>query len=182
MYAKLWVLTHTFCGAVPSGAEKVRCPKMHFETKNVYPAPAGPPAFRDLKKSIPSFFVLCYNAFLASVLVRRTQNAGEDAIKDIGIRKEETHYETQHHEPSVQPGCRRPDRCELLCPDRLRQQRIFHCFFHRFHHCFRSCRRRQHLRRERDLDPGRWHPDHQRHRPYDRLQRQLSRSLGRSGR
>lgn len=88
-------------------------------------------------------------------------------------RKEDYPNETQHHHPSVQPGRCRCSGCELHRPDRLRQQRIFCCFQYRFHRCIRCCRRRQLLRRERDLDPGRRHPDHQRHRPYDRLQQQL---------
>ena len=120
MYAKLWVLTHTFCGAVPFGAEKVRCPKMHFGTKNVYPAPAGPPVFRDLKKSIPSFFVLCYNAFLAPVLVRRTQNAGEDAIKNIGIRKGELLKLVTLVQRKIEKG----DTVDKIADDLLEDQEI----------------------------------------------------------
>ena len=48
-------------------------------------------------------------------------------------RKEDYPNETQHHHPSVQPGRCRCSGCELHCPDRLRQQRIFCCFQHRFH-------------------------------------------------
>ena len=100
-------------------------------------------------------------------------------------RKEDYPNETQHHHPSVQPGRCRCSGCELHRPDRLRQQRIFCCFqhrFYRFYRCIRCCRRRQLLRRERDLDPGRRHPDHQRHRPYDQLYLRQPGTLGRPGR